>query len=139
MAQSQRRSVAIGIAAAIGTSVISSAWQIASRHAVITTLDPMDLAVLRYCVPSLLLLPILLRIGLFPSGLAKLRLVVLIAGGGLPIVLIALTGARFAPVAHMGVLLASAMPVFTAVKPAKETSAARPDRTDPSGHAAAAS
>jgi drug/metabolite transporter (DMT)-like permease len=66
-------------------------------------------------VPTLLLLPILLRIGLCPSGLSKRRLAVLVGGGGLPFVLVGLTGARFAPVAHMGVLLASVMPVFTAM------------------------
>lgn len=38
----------------------------------------------------------------------------LVAGGGLPFVLLGLTGAKFAPVAHMGVLLAAVMPVFTA-------------------------
>lgn len=115
MTQSQRKSVFLGIAAAIGASVIGSAWQIASRHAVTTTLDPLALAVLRYCVPTLLLLPILLRIGLFPPGLSRRRLAVLIIGGGLPFVLVGLTGARFAPVAHMGILLASVMPVFTAI------------------------
>ena len=114
MTQSPHKSRPLGIAAAIGASMIGSAWQIASRHAVTTTLDPIALAMLRYCVPAILLLPILLRIGLFPSGLPKRRLAVLIAGGGLPFVLTGLTGARFAPVAHMGVLLASAMPVFTA-------------------------
>lgn len=109
-----RKSILVGVAAAIAASVIGSAWQIASRHAVTTTLDPISLAVLRYCVPTLLLLPLLLKIGLLPAGLSRRRLMVLVAGGGHPFVLVGLTGARFAPVAHMGVLLASAMPAFTA-------------------------
>jgi hypothetical protein len=47
MTQAPHRSLALGIAAAIGASVIGSAWQIASRHAVTTTLDPIALAMLR--------------------------------------------------------------------------------------------
>ena len=104
----------IGVVAAIVASVIGSAWQIASRHAVTTSLDPLSLAVLRYCIPTLILLPLIFTLGLFPAGVSKRILLVLITGGGLPFVLVGLTGVRFAPVAHMGVLLASVMPVLTA-------------------------
>jgi drug/metabolite transporter (DMT)-like permease len=104
----------IGILAAVAASVIGSAWQIASRHAVSTSLDPLSLALLRYCVPTIFLLPIIFKIGLLPAKVAKTKLLFLVMGGGLPFVLISLTGAKFAPVAHMGVLLASVMPVFTA-------------------------
>ena len=110
-----RISVPLGIAAAIGASIIGSGWQIASRHAVTTTLDPISLAFLRYCIPTLLLLPLVWKTGLHPAGLSKQKLVVLVVGGGLPFVLVGLTGALYAPVAHMGVLLAAVMPVFTAL------------------------
>ena len=62
-----------------------------------------------------MLLPLVFKTGLFPAGLSKRLLLVLVLGGGLPFVLVGLSGARFAPVAHMGVLLASVMPVLTAV------------------------
>ena len=104
----------LGILAAMAASVIGSAWQIASRHAVTTTLAPLDLAFLRYCIPTLMLLPLVIRTGLFPANLSRLKLLFLVAGGGLPFVFVGLTGARFAPVAHMGILLAAVMPVFTA-------------------------
>lgn len=104
----------IGVMAAIAASVIGSAWQIASRHVLTTSLDPLSLAVLRYCIPTLILLPLVFKTGLFPAGVSKRNLLLLVMGGGLPFVLVALNGARFAPVAHMGVLLAAVMPVFTA-------------------------
>ena len=108
------KSTLLGILAAVAASVIGSAWQIASRHAVTTSLAPLDLAFLRYCIPTLILLPLVIKTGLFPVNLSRLKLLFLVAGGGLPFVLIGLTGARFAPVAHMGILLAAVMPVFTA-------------------------
>ena len=111
---STRNTKLIGVIAAVAASVIGSAWQIASRHAVTTSLDPLSLAVLRYCIPSLMLLPLVLKTGLFPVGVSRRKLLVLVVGGGLPFVLVGLTGARFAPVAHMGVLLAAVMPVLTA-------------------------
>ena len=115
MSLNAKVSISLGIAAAIGASVIGSAWQIASRHAVTTTLDPISLAFLRYCIPTLLLLPLVWKTGLLPKQVSKTKLAILVAGGGLPFVLIGLTGARFAPVAHMGILLAAVMPVFTAL------------------------
>lgn len=108
------QSTLIGILAAVAASVIGSAWQIASRHAVSTSLDPLSLALLRYCIPTIFLLPIVFKVGLLPAKVSRATLFFLIAGGGLPFVLIGLTGAKLAPVAHMGVLLAAVMPVFTA-------------------------
>lgn len=109
------RNLAIGLLAALAAALIGSGWQIASRHGVTTTLGPLELAVLRYGIPALVLLPLLLRTGLFPQGLPRGRLGLLVLGGGLPFGLLALAGAQWAPAAHMGVFMAGSVPLFTAL------------------------
>ncbi|HQR97143.1 MULTISPECIES: DMT family transporter [unclassified Polaromonas] len=109
------RNLAIGLLAALAAALIGSGWQIASRHGVTTTLGPLELAVLRYGIPALVLLPLLLRTGLFPQGLPRGQLVLLVLGGGLPFGLLVLAGAQWAPAAHMGVFMAGSVPLFTAL------------------------
>lgn len=109
------RNLAIGLPAALAAALIGSGWQIASRHGVTTTLGPLEIAVLRYGVPALVLLPLLIRTGLFPRGLPRRRLGLLVLGGGLPFGLLALAGAQWAPAAHMGVFMAGSVPLFTAL------------------------
>ncbi len=96
-------------------ALVGATWQVASRHAVTTSLGPLELAVLRYVGPSLLLLPLAYKTGLFPSGLGKGRLALIVLGGGLPFGMLAFAGAQFAPVMHMGVLLPGTMPLFVAL------------------------
>ena len=109
------RNLALGLLAALAAALIGSGWQIASRHGVTTTLGPLELAVLRYGVPALVLLPLLLKTGLFPQGLPRRQLGLLVLGGGLPFGLLALAGAQWAPAAHMGVFMAGSVPLFTAL------------------------
>lgn len=108
------RKLAIGLLAALAAALIGSGWQIASRHGVTTSLGPLELAVLRYGIPALVLLPLLLRTGLLPAGLPRWQLVLLVLGGGLPFGLLVLAGAQWAPAAHMGVFMAGSVPLFTA-------------------------
>lgn len=105
----------IGWMAALFAALIGSGWQIASRHGVTTTLGPMELAVMRYAVPALLLAPLWMRSGAWPVGLSRLRCVLLTLCGGLPFGLMVLAGAQWAPAAHMGVFVAGSLPVFTAL------------------------
>lgn len=109
------RNLAIGLLAALAAALIGSGWQIASRHGVTTTLGPLEIAVLRYGVPALMLLPLLIRTGLLPPGLPRRRLGLLVLGGGLPFGLLVLAGAQWAPAAHMGVFMAGSVPLFTAL------------------------
>lgn len=109
------RNLAVGLLAALAAALIGSGWQIASRHGVTTTLGPLEIAVLRYGVPALVLLPLLLQTGLFPHGLPRRRLVLLVLGGGLPFGLLVLAGAQWAPAAHMGVFMAGSVPLFTSL------------------------
>jgi drug/metabolite transporter (DMT)-like permease len=95
-------------------ALIGGAWQVLTRQATTTVLAPMDLALLRYTIPALLLLPLLRRTGLWPRGAPGTALLVMAVGGGLPFGLVAMTGTRFAPSAHMGVLMAGASPLMAA-------------------------
>lgn len=104
-----------GVAAALMAAFLGSAWQLLTRHGVTTTLGPVEIALLRYGIPAVVLLPVLRRVGLRPAGLSGRRLVALVAGGGLPFGLLVLGGAQLAPAAHIGVFMAGTMPVFTAL------------------------
>lgn len=115
MVHPDTRNTFLGLLAALAAALIGSGWQIASRHAVTTTLGPLELAVLRYGVPAVVLLPLLWRTGLLPQSVSGLRLACLVAGGGLPFGLMALAGAQWAPAAHMGIFLAGSVPLFTAL------------------------
>lgn len=55
---SPRFSLLVGVLAALAAALIGSGWQIVSRHGVTTSLGPVELAVLRYGVPALVLLPL---------------------------------------------------------------------------------
>ena len=109
---SHRSHLAIGLLAALAAALIGSGWQIVSRHGVTTSLGPVELAVLRYGVPALVLMPLWCRRGGLPSGLPVGRLALLVLGGGLPFGLVVLAGAQWAPAAHMGIFMAGCMPLF---------------------------
>ena len=100
----------MGAAAAL----IGGGWQVVTRQATTTSLAPEDLVILRYGIPALLLLPLTLRAGLWPTGLSWRMLVLLVAGAGLPFGFVAMSGTRYAPVSHMGILMAGASPLIAA-------------------------
>lgn len=110
----ERRALIVGALAALIAALIGSGWQLASRYAVTTTLGPVELAVMRYGIPALLLMPFWCKTGLFPSGVPRGRLALLVMGGGLPFGLVALAGVQWAPAAHMGMLMAGSVPLFAA-------------------------
>lgn len=110
-----RSNLAVGTAAALMAALLGTGWQLASRHGVTTTLGPLDLALLRYGLPALLLCPWWLRTGLLPRGVPMGVVALMVLGGGLPFGLLVLGGAQLAPAAHMGVFLAGTLPLFTAL------------------------
>ncbi|MEM8871421.1 MAG: DMT family transporter [Pseudomonadota bacterium] len=105
----------IGVFAWLATAGIVTAWQLATRWGVTTTLTPLDLALLRYGVPGLALAPIFWRLGAYAKGQSVWTTVLLVLGGGLPFGLLGMAGAQFAPAAHMGALLPGSMPLFVAL------------------------
>ncbi|RQO53760.1 EamA/RhaT family transporter [Variovorax sp. KBW07] len=112
-----RSNLLAGLLAALTAAFVGSAWQLVSRHGVTTTLGPMELALMRYGIPALLLGPLWLgsKERLIPPNAPRLTLVLFVIGGGLPFGLLVLAGARWAPASHMGIFMAGSLPLFTAV------------------------
>lgn len=111
----RRRSVWIGAACGLVVALIWSSWTVATRTAVTHTLAPADLAFLRFGVSGLLLWPVLMHRGLALQKLGWSRAFVMLAGAGLPFMLVASTGTRFAPASHMATLMIGMNPVFVAL------------------------
>ena len=105
---------AAGLLAGVVSALIGGTWQVVTRQSTTTTIAPADLAILRYVIPTLVLLPITMRIGLLPHGVSRRLIVIMVMGAGLPFGLVAMSGTMFAPSAHMGVLMAGASPLFAA-------------------------
>ena len=112
--QSGRKPV-VGVLAWFAAAFIGSAWQLATRSGVSTTLAPMDMVLLRYVIPAVLLLPVLIRNGFIPPQGDRKILPVMVLGAGFPFGFLAISGAKFAPASDMGALLPGAMPVFVAL------------------------
>jgi drug/metabolite transporter (DMT)-like permease len=112
---SNRYSLMIGLLAGFASALIGASWQIATRYGVTSTLLPSDLALLRYGVPTLVLSPLLFTRGIWPAGTHRSWFVAMICGGGIVFGAFAMSGARYSPVAHMGILLSGTMPLFTAL------------------------
>ncbi|MGK7867967.1 EamA family transporter [Falsiroseomonas sp. E2-1-a20] len=112
-----RSGVPLGIAAAVAAATIWGGALAMTRLGVsgAGTLAAHDIAMLRFVGPALVLLPVLLR------ALPKLRaagawpLLLLLAGGGAPFVLVAGHGLRVAEAAEAGALLPGTAPLCVAV------------------------
>jgi drug/metabolite transporter (DMT)-like permease len=104
--------IAAGLLAGFAAALIGGSWQVVTRQATTTTIAPADLALLRYAIPALVLLPLVWRIGPWPRGVPHRWLAGMLLGAGLPFGLVAMGGTRYAPPAHMGVLMAGAAPLI---------------------------
>lgn len=106
---------AIGVMFGLAAALIWSGWTIATRLAVTTSLSPNDVTFLRFGVSALFLWPILTRNGLGVSKLGWIPLLIMLVGAGLPFMLVASIGAKFAPASHIATLMNGVMPIFVAV------------------------
>ena len=102
--------------AGCAAAALGGAWQVATRQSTTAGgLEPLDLTLLRYVVPALLLLPALATLRGRWRSLDPRVVAALVIGGGLPFGLLAIGGSRLAPAAHMGVLVAGASPLLAAL------------------------
>ena len=109
------RNFAIGAAAALSAALIWGSWIVVTRLGVTTTLAPTDVAVLRFGIPAVVLLPVLLREGFALKRIGIGRTAMMVAGAGLPFFLVSSAGMKFAPASHAGALLPGTMPLFVAL------------------------
>ncbi|MCA3160376.1 MAG: DMT family transporter [Burkholderiales bacterium] len=105
----------LGLFAAFLTVMITAGWQVTTRYGVTTSLDPIDLALLRYGLPGLLLLPLIVRVGPLPKAVNRRLIAIIVLGSGLPFGLLAIVAASHAPVSHMGILLPGGIVLFVAL------------------------
>lgn len=108
-----RRSL-LGALSALSVVLIWAAWLVSTRHSVGAGLGPLDLSLLRYGIPALVLAPVWWRTGLFPKG-ATGSLALMILGSGAPFFQIVAFGMRHTPASAAGVLLPGLMPLAVAV------------------------
>jgi drug/metabolite transporter (DMT)-like permease len=94
---------------------IWAGWSALTRLAVTTKLDAWDIAALRFGIAGCLLVPIVVRRGLALDRLGWSGLALLIAGAGVPYVLLAAAGLQFAPAHDQGALNPGFMPLFVAL------------------------
>ncbi len=107
---------ALGALSALSVVLIWASWLVSTRHSVGAGLGPLDLSLLRYGIPALVLAPVWWRTGLFPKG-AMGPLCLMILGSGAPFFQIVAFGMRHTPASAAGVLLPGLMPMAVAVIP----------------------
>jgi drug/metabolite transporter (DMT)-like permease len=94
---------------------IWAGWSALTRLAVTTSLDAWDIAALRFGVAGCLLAPMAPKRGLALDQLGWSGLALLIAGAGVPYVLLAAAGLQLAPAHDQGALNPGFMPLFVAL------------------------
>ena len=108
-------SVAAGYAGAVVTVLIWATWVLATRHTASTSLGTIDIGLIRYGLPALVLAPVWLRTGLLPKGVSPLTLAVMVAGSGFLFFQVTASALQATPAGPAGILLGGAMPLSTAV------------------------
>jgi drug/metabolite transporter (DMT)-like permease len=104
-----------GSLAALASVLIWSGWIVFTRHGLTTDMPPVTLGLLRYAIPTLVMLPILLRSGSAYRRAGWLKCAIMICGSGAPFFLICSEGMTLTPAAHVGVMLPGVMPMFVAL------------------------
>jgi len=105
---------ALGYLAIISAVTIWGAWVALTRYAVIGSLTPASVTLLRVGIPALLLAPVLFHIGVWPKG-KTIPFLFCLLGAGAPFLLIIGNGMRYAPTADVGPLVPGTMPLIVAL------------------------
>ncbi len=90
-------------------------WILYTRFGVTQSMKAYDLIALRYGCAGLIMLPIVFRKGLAFHKVGAARWFLMVAGAGVPYVLLASSGLQFAPAAQAGALIPGTMPLWAAL------------------------
>lgn len=109
------RSELVGYACILTACVIWAGWIVATRQAMVAANAPLDIAILRYGAPALILAPIWLRKGVFPKGERPMLLAIMTIGWGGPFVILIAQGMKTVDAAHFGPLVPGLLPLVVAL------------------------
>lgn len=104
----------IGFAAALATAAIWASWHILTRVGA-QSFDISVLLIVRYVLPTLVFVPVLVRIGLAPRSLSRGLLALVVLTGGVGFVALAALALRYAPAAEVAPLFPGTPPLFLAL------------------------
>lgn len=105
---------AAGVAAMLAAVSIWAGWIVLVRATVGAGLSPLDIALMRYGVPALLLAPLWLRRGPLPRGAPLWRIAAMTLGWGAPFALFAAQGLKAADTALFAALVPGCLPLWVA-------------------------
>jgi drug/metabolite transporter (DMT)-like permease len=108
-------SLASGYAGALITVLIWATWIIATRHSSGTHLGTIDLGLIRYGLPAVVLAPVWLRTGLLPRDVPLALLLVMVCGAGALFFQVTTFAIHSTPASAVGVLLGGSMPLAAAL------------------------
>jgi len=108
-------STTVGYAGAVVTVLIWAAWILATRHSAATQLTTIDIGLIRYGIPALVLAPVWLKTGLLPKGAPVGLLVTMVAGAGTAFFQLTTSAIHSTPASAAGILLGGSMPLATAL------------------------
>ncbi len=108
-------SLGAGYAGALVTVFIWTTWIIATRHSSGTHLGTIDLGLIRYGVPALVLAPVWIKTGLIPRDVPLVLLAIMVCGAGAVFFQFTTFAIHSTPAAAVGVLLGGSMPLAAAL------------------------
>lgn len=106
---------AVGYAGGVVTVLIWAAWMLATRQSAATPLTSVDIGLIRFGIPALVLAPVWWRTGLMPRGIPLRILLPMVAGSGIVFLHVAATALQVTPAGPAAILLGGAMPLATAL------------------------
>lgn len=125
----------VGVTSALATVCIWAGWLIATRYAMTSSFTAVDIGLLRFVVPFVLLSPIWIKKGIWPKGLSLVNGLLMMTGSGAVYTLMVASALQFVPASHVGILLPGVMAVW-AVLIAIVLFGERPGRVRLTGYAA---
>ena len=108
----QGRDFKLGVLSALATVFIWSCFLLSMRAGAVSALTTFDLALMRFVLPGLVLLPWVMRDWRLLMSTSPWMLLGVCVGAGVPFFYLSSLGASYAPAAHSGLLIPGTFPLF---------------------------